>query len=169
MLLWWLTSPKWPFHILARLPAAEFYNVMKGSVEKGLGTIVVERAVDLLCLILVIILMFLVQFSLIYSFIEKVVTPISDKFSSGLNMLLILGGCAIALGLVTYFLIRRFKHTEAYVRLRIMIMNVRDGIYAVRHLKNFPLFIFIRCLSGCVILRWFGCVFMPWSKRCTSA
>lgn len=115
----------------------------KVPVEKGLGTIVVERAVDLLCLILVIILMFLVQFSLIYSFfIEKVVTPISDKFSSGLNMLLILGGCVIALGLVTYFLIRRFKHTEAYVRLRIMIMNVRDGIYAVRHLKNFPLFIF---------------------------
>lgn len=115
----------------------------KVPFDKAVGTIVVERSIDLLCLILVTILLFLTQFTLIYDFFqEKVLIPIADKFSSGLNMLLILGGSVLVLVVIGIFLVRKFKHTESYLRLRIMIMNVRDGIYSIRHLKNLPLFIF---------------------------
>ena len=91
----------------------------KVPFDKAVGTIVVERSIDLLMLFLV-----------------------TEKFSSGLNMLLILGGSVLILVLISIFLVRRFKHTETYLRIRIMIMNVRDGIYSIRHLKNFKLFIF---------------------------
>ena len=115
----------------------------KVPFDKAVGTIVVERSIDLLMLFLVTFLLFVTQFTLIYDFFqEKVIIPITEKFSSGLNMLLILGGSVLILVLISIFLVRRFKHTETYLRIRIMIMNVRDGIYSIRHLKNFKLFIF---------------------------
>ncbi len=115
----------------------------KVPFDKAVGTIVVERSIDLVMLFLVTFLLFVTQFTLIYDFFQdKVIIPIMEKFSSGLNMLLILGGGLLLLVLISIFLVRRFKHTETYLRIRIMIMNVRDGIYSIRHLKNFKLFIF---------------------------
>jgi glycosyltransferase 2 family protein len=43
--------------------------------------------------------------------------------------------------LVGRWAIGKWKHTDLYLRLRLLAMNVRDGIYSIRHLKNIPLFI----------------------------
>jgi len=119
----------------------------KVPFDKALGTLVVERSIDLLFLFLATLLLFLMQFELIYGFFQdKVIIPIAEKFSSSLTMVLVFGGGLLLLTLIGYFFIKRFKHTEGYLRFRIMVMNVRDGIYSIRHLKNFKLFIFYSVL-----------------------
>ncbi len=115
----------------------------KVPFDKALGTIVVERALDLLTLIFVTILLFLLQFNLIYDFFnEQVIIPIGQKISDSNNFLLICGLIVLILGIALWIFVKKFKHTDLYLRLRILLLNVREGIYSIRHLKNFPLFIF---------------------------
>lgn len=114
----------------------------KVPFDKAVGTIVVERSIDLVCLIVVTILLFTTQFALIYDFFNaKVILPLSEKIAFSTKTILILILSVIAVIVLTWFLIKKFKHTETYLRLKIMMMNVRDGIYSIRHLKNFKLFI----------------------------
>lgn len=115
----------------------------KVPFDKGIGTIVVERAIDLLSLILVTILLFITQFTVIYGFFdEKVITPIAKKLHDGSGLLIWIIAIGMILFALMWFLIRRFRHTEMYVRLRIMFMNVRDGMYSIRHLNKPWLFVF---------------------------
>ncbi len=115
----------------------------KVPFDKALGTLVVERSIDLVMLFLVTILLLVLQFNVIYDFFnEKVIIPITAKIESSSNFLIIAAVVTIVLVAVIWLLIRRFKHTEAYLRMKIMMMNVRDGIYSIRHLKNFKLFVF---------------------------
>jgi uncharacterized protein (TIRG00374 family) len=115
----------------------------KVPFDKAVGTLVVERSIDLLCLILATGLLFITQFTLIYDFFNaKVVVPISEKLQFSTTTILILVGSVILLSLATWFFIRKFSHTEAYLRLRILILNVRDGVYSIRHMRNFKLFLF---------------------------
>lgn len=115
----------------------------KVPFDKAVGTIVVERSIDLLFLFLVTILLFILQFEIIYDFFhEKVIIPISEKISFSTTTIIIILAGTILIILIIWLLIKRFKHTEVYVRLKIMMMNVRDGIYSIRHLKNFKLFLF---------------------------
>lgn len=115
----------------------------KVPFEKALGTIVVERGLDLLTLIFVTILLFVLQFNLISDFFnEQVIIPIGQKISDSNNFLIITGLIILVLSIVLWIFIKKFKHTDLYLRIRILLLNVREGIYSIRHLKNFPLFIF---------------------------
>lgn len=110
--------------------------------DKAVGTIVVERLIDLLFLIIATILLFILQFETIYDFFnDKVIIPVSEKISYSTTSILIMIGILLLFIFLTYILIRRFKHTNAYLKLKLMLMNVRDGIYSIRHLKNFKLFL----------------------------
>jgi glycosyltransferase 2 family protein len=114
----------------------------KVPFDKAVGTIVVERGIDLISLGIVTVLALLVQFTLIRDFFnEKVLFPIAAKVQFTLVTWLILGAVVLVLFLVGRWAIGKWKHTDLYLRLRLLAMNVRDGIYSIRHLKNIPLFI----------------------------
>ncbi len=133
----------------------------KVPFDKALGTWVVERSIDLVLLFLATFLLFVTQFTLIYNFFyEKVIVPISEKIAFSTTTIIIIITIVIAFVLIVWFLIKKFKHTEAYLRLKIMMMNVRDGVYSIRHLKNFKLFIFYSVLIWvCYFLMVYVCFF----------
>lgn len=110
--------------------------------DKALGTIVVERALDMLSLILITIFALWFQFSTISGFFEeKVIDPLAGKLAFSPVLIVILLIAVAAILFLLRIAIRKWKHTEAYLRIRLLVMNVRDGIYSIRHLKNLPLFI----------------------------
>jgi hypothetical protein len=111
--------------------------------DKSLGTLVVERAIDLLCLVIVTVLLFITQFEVIWHFFDtKVIQPYLQKFFSNTQNLLILGVGLMLLLFIMYFLWRRWKHTSGYLKFRLFIMNIKEGIVSAKNIKNLPLFIF---------------------------
>lgn len=115
----------------------------KIPLDKSIGTLIVERAIDLLSLIIVTALLFILQFQVIWNFFDtKVIQPYLQKFFSNTNSLLIAFACLLIFCVLIYFLVKRWKHTTGYVKFRLFLMNIREGIIAVKHIKNYPLFIF---------------------------
>ncbi len=129
----------------------------KVPFDKAVGTIVVERSIDLLCLILATGLLFVTQFTRIYDFFDqKVIGPIIAKLQFSTTGIIILIAIGILFIAGIWIFIRRFSHTEAYVRLRVLLLNVRDGVYSIRHLRNFKAFLFH------TLLIWFCYFAMVW-------
>lgn len=115
----------------------------KVPFDKAVGTIVVERGIDLISLGIVTLLALSLQFTLIRDFFrDKVILPLSSKMDVSFGTLI----WVLAIILVLFFIARwarkRWQHTDFYLRLRLLLMNVRDGVTSIRHLKNFPLFLF---------------------------
>jgi len=129
----------------------------KVPFDKALGTIVVERAIDLLSLIIITLLLFIFQFDLIYDFFdEKVIIPLGEKIAQSNNLLLIVAIVFVVCGIAVWYFIKKFKHTDLYLRIRILLLNVREGVYSIRHLKNFWLFLFYS------VFMWFCYYAMVW-------
>lgn len=129
----------------------------KVPFDKAIGTIVVERAIDLLSLFIITTIALIMQFNVISGFFsEKVVTPLFGKITFTVTTLLFIIAIIIVLYFLLRFAIRKWKHTDLYLRIRLLMMNVRDGIFSIRHLKNLPLFIFYS------LMMWFCYYSMIW-------
>lgn len=115
--------------------------------DKSLGTLVVERAIDLLCLVMATVLLFVTQFDVIWNFFDtKVIQPYLQKFFSNTQNLIIVFAGILIFSAIVYVLVRRWKHTTGYLKFRLFLMNIKEGIVSVKHIKNFPLFIFYTLL-----------------------
>lgn len=114
----------------------------KVQFDKAVGTLVLERSIDLVCLFLATGLLFVTQFARIHTFFsDKVIEPIGAKLQFSTQTMLILIAIGVLLIAGIWVFVRRFSHTDTYLRLRILLLNVRDGVYSIRHLKNFRLFL----------------------------
>ena len=114
------------------------YNLYKlegTPVEVSFGTVVVERIVDVLCLLVLIICSFFIEWSKLEGFINTL------NFSSGKGgvsipfwvYLIALGGVGILVGL---YLLRK---NEKFLKI---IQGFKEGLLAVFKLKNKGLFVF---------------------------
>lgn len=110
------------------------------SFSKALGTVVTERLIDSLCVLLIICGTLLVNFHVFDSFFAKTgsnIHSIADLLSS--PVLYIVGASTVAFLVLVYFLIRKlsfFVHVQKFMK------NVWEGISSLRKVQNFPLFIF---------------------------
>jgi uncharacterized protein (TIRG00374 family) len=110
------------------------YKLEKTPVEVSFGTVVVERIVDLVCLILLIGLSFFVEWKKLKAFIDTI-----DFSRSGGSTFPIWIFIAIALiiGLaVGVYLLRKNE------KLKKILLGFKEGLMAVFRLKNKALFIF---------------------------
>jgi uncharacterized protein (TIRG00374 family) len=123
----------------------------KVPFDKAVGTIVVERGIDLISLGVVTLLALSLQFTLIRDFFrDKVIIPLSSKMDVSAMTLIWVIVVLVLLVLIARWARKRWQHTDFYLRLRLLLMNVRDGVTSIRHLKNFPLFIFYSVMIwGC--------------------
>lgn len=116
----------------------------KTPVDKLIGTMVAERAVDVVCLLLVIGLTFFLQMDLAGTVFRSEFQKIgagsegSGGFASGLMVLAAMAG----LILVITWLLRRFRHITFVVRLRNMARGVWQGLTSIRHIRNKAGFLF---------------------------
>jgi glycosyltransferase 2 family protein len=114
------------------------YKLDKTPVEISFGTVVVERIVDVICLLVLIAVSFIVESEKLFAFIETL--PIGTDNSSRLKTIsLLLGGVTIG-GLLFFWLVKKNKKLNAFVQ-RTWV-GFREGLLSVFRLKNKGLFIF---------------------------
>lgn len=119
------------------------YKLDKAPVEVSFGTVVVERVVDLICLLCLIILAFILESGKLLSFVETI--PMESGALSGKVSLVAI--VVVAVGVVAgigYWLIRRNKKLRGL--LSKTWQGMKSGLLSVFRLENKGLFAFYSVL-----------------------
>ncbi|WP_373724778.1 lysylphosphatidylglycerol synthase transmembrane domain-containing protein [Bacteroides heparinolyticus] len=115
---------------------ARYDNV---SFAKSLGTVVTERLVDTLCILLIMGITFLLQMPVFFRFFEETGTKIPSLLhlvtSPWFYVVLF---CIIGVAVLLYFLLRTLSFFE---KVKGVVLNVWEGVMSLRKVKNIPLFI----------------------------
>jgi hypothetical protein len=130
----------------------------KVPVDKLVGTIVAERAFDVVCLAVVFGLTFLFQFDVIHSLTagKSIFRGANGQISYG-KILLWLTVAAVVFLLVRW-LLSRWAHINLVKKIKAIFLNIWHGLTSVRDLKNKPLFFLYTAGIWCMYLlsTWFG-------------
>lgn len=111
------------------------------SFTKALGTVVSERAVDIIVMLLVTSTTLLLQFGVFNTFFEKTGTNIEgilNKFSS--TGYIVTAICAVAACVLLHFLLRRLS---IYSKVKTTLSSIWQGVKSIGNLRNVPLFILL--------------------------
>jgi uncharacterized protein (TIRG00374 family) len=107
-------------------------------VEKLMGTIVAERAFDVLCLLLVFILAFAVQFDVIGDYAVQLIKQLfkdrSGHFSAS-KVLITIAAMVVVFAIIR-FVLRRFLHIRVIKVIAKFIEGIGQGIISVKYLKR---------------------------------
>lgn len=115
------------------------YKLDKTPVEISFGTVVVERIVDLVCLLLLIAAAFIVEWEKLFAFIGSL--PIGTGDNSSKIIILAIAGVVLLLMLaIAVWLVKRNKKLNAFI-VRTW-HGFKDGLLSIFRLKNKGLFIF---------------------------
>ena len=115
----------------------------KVPVDKLVGTIVAERAFDVVCLLAVFGLTLVFQFDVIHSLAATWIYPHFRNANGEANYWKIV---YLAMGLVLFLLILkfvsfRFGHINLVQKVKAVFLNIWHGLTTIRSLKNKPLFV----------------------------
>lgn len=132
----------------------------KVPAHKLVGTIVAERAFDVICLAIVFGLTFVFQFDTISSLVETYIYPFFRNKSGKASyekIAILLIGIALFL-LLLRFLFSRLGHINIVQKLKNILVGIWHGLISVRSLKNMPLFFFYTVGIWCLYLvsTWVG-------------
>jgi uncharacterized protein (TIRG00374 family) len=110
------------------------------SFPKALGTVVTERAVDTVLMLLITLLAFVTQIGVFGSFFSKTGTRFGDIFSMfSLEGWIVTAVCGIAAIILAAILIRRLT---IYNKVKEALSGIWQGIISVRKVRSVPLYIF---------------------------
>ncbi|HTQ65508.1 MAG TPA: lysylphosphatidylglycerol synthase transmembrane domain-containing protein [Puia sp.] len=114
----------------------------KVPANKLVGTIVAERAFDVICLSIVFGLTFIFQFDVINSLVQNYIYPLFQGKGGKASFIKI---AYVAIGLIFFLLLLRFLfgrlgHINIVQKIKNMLIGVWHGLISVRSLKNKPLF-----------------------------
>lgn len=123
----------------------------KVPVNSVFGTVIAERAVDMLTMFIMLLITILLQLNILGGFIhENIIYPITTKFSSSTYALLILGGGFIGLCLLFFFLYRlflpKFRKLKLFHKILDLIKGFWQGIKTIKKVKHKNLFLFYSLL-----------------------
>lgn len=116
----------------------------KVPADKLVGTIVAERAFDLICLIIVMVIAIVTQTGLIGDFIFAEASKTASSKAQGLSTtkIVIAVSVLLALAALTIFIFKRFSHVSIVAKVRKVILGVWQGLTSVRLVKHKGWFIF---------------------------
>ena len=115
------------------------YKLDKTPVDISFGTVVIERIVDLACLLILIALAFIVEADKLFGFIATLPLGQGADSSGTLILLLYIGGGLLIIGLGVYWLVRKNKKLNAFL-VRTW-HGFKDGFLSIFRLKNKTLFV----------------------------
>lgn len=109
------------------------------SFSKSLGTVVTERLVDMLTIVLISGVTVLLQFPVFVTFLEQTGTKIPSVMHLITSVwFYVILFCAIGVVILLYYL----RHTLFfYEQVKGVVLNVFEGIMSLRDVKNIPLFV----------------------------
>jgi uncharacterized protein (TIRG00374 family) len=114
------------------------YKLDKIPVIESFGTVVIERIVDLVCLLLVIVISFLFESKKLFAFIATL--PLSANGSSKFIILLYALPVLLIFGLLFYWILKTNKKINTTVRK--LWASFRDGMLSILKLERKGLFTF---------------------------
>lgn len=129
----------------------------KVAPDKLVGTIVAERAVDVVCLLVTFLITVLLQVNIVGDYaataLQKLAESSSGSFSwmrmsiTLLLMVLVLSGL--------YWLLKTFRHISFIQKTQSILKGVWSGLISIRYIKNRGLFILYSI--GIWTMYWLGC------------
>jgi len=112
---------------------------------EGFGTVIAERAIDVLCLILIFIGTLFFQFDELWGLTnDKIINPLTTKFSSLMDSNIFLSIFAlIMVGItISFFVFRKRSKGMFSKKLKEMALGFWEGLKSVKNIKRPILFIF---------------------------
>lgn len=110
------------------------------SFPKAIGTVVTERAIDSLLVLLIALLTFLSQIPIFTRFFAKTGTCIDTLFMSfSLTGWLVTALCGIAVLVLLYYLLRRLSFIN---KVKGTLKGIWQGVSSLKDVRNIPLFLF---------------------------
>jgi glycosyltransferase 2 family protein len=126
----------------------------KIPAHKLVGTIVAERAFDVICLVLVFALAFVFQFDIISSLLRDYVYPAfqNKNGQTAYQKIIFLVIALIVLLIILKIVFNRFGHINIVQKIKELLTGVWHGLISVRDLKNKPLFFLYTIGIWCMYL-----------------
>jgi glycosyltransferase 2 family protein len=118
------------------------YKLDKTPVEMSFGTVVVERIVDVICLLTLVAVSFFIESEKLFSFIDTL--PIGSNQSSKFTTLAIIGVGFLVMMIGLFFILRRNKKVSEFFKKT--WIGFREGLMSVFKLERKGLFIFYSLL-----------------------
>ena len=120
----------------------------KVPAEKLVGTIVVERAVDVLCLGIIFLLAFMIQYEIIGEYAKGLILNLvaNKKGSFSWEKTAIVVAVIATLLIVLKVWFNKFAHLQIVISLKKILRGIAEGLSAIRYLKQKGLF--IACTIG---------------------
>ena len=110
------------------------------SFSKALGTVVTERAIDSLLVMIVTGLTFLSQIPVFMKFFRRTGTSMDSIFKNfSITGYLVTGICAVAVLILLHYLLKKLS---IYNKVKATLSGIWQGVISLKGVKNVPLFIF---------------------------
>lgn len=115
---------------------------------KAVGTVLTERAIDLVFLFFVTAFALFMQYQISGKYFEQNIwEPMKNRYlalfsGNQLYSNIVLLGSILIISVLTWWLTRRFKQLAIYQKVAGMAAGMWHGIVSVRRVKNIPLFLF---------------------------
>jgi hypothetical protein len=117
----------------------------KIPVEKTIGTMLTERLMDMICLLVLGVIMITTQYSIILNYFksEYLSNPAATNYFTTPKILLGIVAVVVFI-LLAYFLFKYISSgtSTLIVKIRSIIRGLVDGIISVKNIQNKPLFLF---------------------------
>jgi uncharacterized protein (TIRG00374 family) len=116
----------------------------KVPAEKLVGTIVAERAFDVLSLGIVFLLAFIIQFDIVAEYGKQVLNQLLKNKSGHISFtkLFIIAGSVILLLIIVKVWFRQFAHLKIVIAAKKIIRGIWEGLTSIRNLQQKWTFIF---------------------------
>ncbi len=116
----------------------------KVRADKLVGTIVMERAVDVVCLSVIFLAALLFQGSIIGQFVGSLFGNFFKNSAGQTSVAKIFLYTALIFFFIAlvYFLLRRFGHIDAVVKIKAVFSGILHGLQSIRFIKNKGWFLF---------------------------
>ena len=128
---------------ITRCGALSRYEKMR--FDQLLGTVLVERIIDVLTLLSCLVLILILQFSRMKDFVmQQIVSPVTSKvaalFSGSWWAYMIVIGIIAVIGIAVFFGLSRMRKTGVTAKIRQAIVGFGEGLKTIGELENKKLF-----------------------------
>lgn len=116
----------------------------KVRADKLVGTIVMERAVDVVCLAVIFLFALLFEGHIIGDFVSSLFGDFFKNNSGEISLtkIFLYGGGFLFFIAILYFFLKRFGHIDAVGKIRNIIKGVLHGLQSIRYIKHKGWFLF---------------------------
>lgn len=116
----------------------------KLRADRLIGTIVVERAFDVLCLFIVFVISIILQGNIFGDYLrEKFLVFFQNRTGDLSATKIILTLAVLTAGLLLlYFVLKRFGHINAIARVKIVLLGIWHGLNSIRNIRKKGWFLF---------------------------